>query len=173
MELDKHRKLIISKASVDDAFDIVRFLNVIGGETDFLTFGLNGFPLSIQEEKNIISECGGDGQSLMLVGKIDNEIVSQLFLERSPMVRLSHIGTIGVTVARAHWRKSIGKKMMLSALEWAISTNITKLQLAVRSDNEHAIQLYKKLGFHIEGTVTRAVRIGETYFDNYLMGLEC
>lgn len=158
---------------MDDAVDIVRFLNVIGGETDFLTFGLNNFPLSVQEEKNIITDCGGDGQSLMLVGKIDNKIVSQLFLERSTMARLSHVGIIGITVARDHWRKSIGNKMMLSALEWAISTNITKLQLNVRCDNEQAIQLYKKLGFHIEGTVTRAVRIGDAYFDNYLMGLEC
>ncbi len=173
MDINRQEELIISSASVDDAEDIVSFLNIIGGETDFLTFGLDNFPFSVQEEKNIITECGKDGQSLMLVGKIDNKIVSQLFIERSPMERLSHIGVIGITVARDHWRKSIGKKMMLSALEWAISTKITKLQLNVRCDNDHAIQLYKKLGFHIEGTVTRSVRIGDEYFDNYLMGLEC
>lgn len=45
--------IIITKASLDDAEDIVNFLNKVGGESDFLTFGLNDFPLSVEDEKKI------------------------------------------------------------------------------------------------------------------------
>ena len=107
----------------------------------------------------------------MLVGKINGEIVSQLFLERSNNVRLTHIGTLGVTVAKQYWRRSIGKKMILAAIDWAKSNHLTKLQLYVRTDNLGAIDLYKKLGFYTEGTITRAIKIENQYFDNYLMGL--
>ena len=163
--------LIISKANIVDAEDIVHFLNMAGGESDFLTFGLNDFPVSIAEEKEIITECNLQEQCLMLVGKINGEIISQLFLERSNNLRLSHIGTLGITVAKKYWRRSIGKKMILAAIDWAKLSHLTKLQLYVRTDNVGAIDLYKKLGFDIEGTITRAVKIENKYFDNYLMGL--
>lgn len=163
--------LIISKAGVNDAEDIVDFLNRTGGESNFLTFGLNDFPVSVVEERKIITECNEQEQCLMLIGKINGEVASQLFLERSSMARLAHIGTLGITVAKKYWRRSIGKNMILAAIDWAKSTHITKLQLYVRTDNVGAIDLYKKLNFFIEGTITRAVKIEDHYFDNYLMGL--
>ena len=61
--------------------------------------------------------------------------------------------------------------MILAAIDWAKSNHLTKLQLYVRTDNLGAIDLYKKLGFYTEGTITRAIKIENQYFDNYLMGL--
>ena len=172
MNLDDSSGLIISKAMVEDAVGIVDFLNTVGGETDFLTFGLSEFPISVEEEITIITECIEQEICLMLVGKIHGEVISQLFLDRSSLKRLKHVGTIGITVSKKNWRKSIGKKMILSALDWAQSQQISKVQLSVRSDNTSAIKLYENLGFVTEGTITRAVLIDGTYFDNYLMGLK-
>lgn len=164
--------LKISQASIDDAEDIVEFLNIVGGETDFLTFGAEEFPFSVAEEKEIIRECLEQNMCLMLIGKIDNQIVSQLYLQCSKKPRLEHIGDLGISVFKKYWGLSIGKHMMLAAIEWAKNNGITKLQLQVRTDNDRAIQLYKKLGFAIEGTITRALKIGDIYFDEYRMGLE-
>lgn len=172
MNLDDGSGFIISKALVEDAGGIVDFLNTVGGETDFLTFGLCEFPISLEEEITIITECIEQEICLMLVGKIHGEIISQLFLDRSSLKRLRHVGTIGITVSKKHWGKSIGKKMIFAVLDWAKSQKISKLQLSVRSDNASAIKLYENLGFVTEGTITRAVLIDGTYFDNYLMGLE-
>ncbi len=169
--LKNGEQLVISKAQVDDAKPLIHFLNRIGGETDFLTFGLNEFSLTVDEEKNTISQCLSSQQQLMLVGKINHEIVSQLFLDRSSTPRLAHIGDIGVSVGQKHWGKSIGKFMVSSALVWAKNNGITKLQLYVRTDNTNAIALYQKLEFTIEGLIPRAVKINQEYFDNYIMGL--
>lgn len=172
MNVNDGSGFIISKAVVEDANGIVDFLNTVGGETDFLTFGLNEFPISVEEEKAFIAECIEQEMCLMLVAKIHDEVISQLFLERSSVKRLRHVGTIAISVSKQHWGKSIGKKMILTALDWAKSQHISKLQLAVRSDNTSAIKLYEKLGFVTEGTMTRAVLINGAYFDNHLMGLE-
>lgn len=172
MNLDDGKGFIISKAMVDDASDIVDFLNTVGGETEFLTFGLCEFPISVEEEKTMITECIEQEICLMLVGKLHGEVISQLFLDRSSLKRLRHVGTIGIAVSKKHWGKSIGKKMIFTALDWAKSQNISKLQLLVRRDNTSAIKLYENLGFVTEGTITRAVLIDGIYFDNYLMGLE-
>jgi RimJ/RimL family protein N-acetyltransferase len=171
IELANNLVLVISKASIADAEQIVNFLNTVGGETDFLTFGANEFPLSAAAEKETITECLEHNICLMLVGKVGDEIASQLFLQRSKTPRLAHMGDVGISVSKKYWGHSIGRHMMLAAIEWAKTNGVTKIQLQVRTDNERAVQLYKKLGFIIEGTVTRALKIGGVYFDDYLMGL--
>jgi RimJ/RimL family protein N-acetyltransferase len=164
-------ELIISKAFVEDAAEIISFLNKLGGETDFLTFGENEFPFSVKEEKDVISEFLKNNTCLMLVGKIKGKIVSHLFIDRSDKERLEHIGDIAVSVEKNHWGKSIGFEMVSFAIEWAKDRKISKLQLQVRTDNDRAINIYKKLGFSEEGRITQSMKIGDTYFDDYIMGL--
>jgi RimJ/RimL family protein N-acetyltransferase len=163
--------LIISKASICDALPIINFLNHVGGETDHLTFGLNEFPYSVAEEEIIIAECLNNNKCLMLVGKINEEIIAQLFLDISPNPRLSHIANLGVSVSKKYWGLSIGAEMIVSALQWARENNICKVQLQVRTDNTRAVALYKKLGFVIEGTLSHSIKVNTIYFDDYIMGL--
>ena len=169
--LRDNTNLVISQPMPDKASDIVNFLNMVGGETDFLTYGKNEFPFSVDEEKKIISECLKSDFCLMLVAAIEDEIVSQLLLQRSSWPRLAHVGEIGISVSKKHWGKSIGRHMVLTALEWAKQKDIAKLQLQVRSDNERAVILYESLGFKIEGLLSRAMKINDNYFDDYVMGL--
>ena len=163
--------LIIARPTPHEAPYIIDFLNEVAEETDFLTFAKGEFPFSVVEEQEIITECLEANRSLMLIGKINDLIISQLFLDRSKKKRLSHIGDISITVSKKYWGKSIGKHMMQAAIEWAKLNNITKLQLQVLSDNERALKLYNKLGFVIEGKISRALKIHNVYFDDYLMGL--
>ncbi|WP_028389483.1 GNAT family N-acetyltransferase [Legionella fairfieldensis] len=163
--------LTIKKAEPEDAQEIIDFLNSIGGETDFLTFGQNEFPVSLKEEIDIINECLKKENSLMLVGKINQMIVSQLFLDVSNASRLDHIGHLGLSVKKSHWGQSIGKKMLVEAIGWAKKKNLVKIQLQVRTDNFSAINLYKKFNFVIEGTITQALKINNKFYDDFLMGL--
>ncbi len=171
IKLDDGIDLVISRPLPDKAKKIVDFLNEVGGETDFLTYGLGEFPFSVEEEKIIISECIESDFCLMIIAEIENEIASQLFLQRSNRSRLAHIGDIGITVSKKYWGNSIGKHMILTAIEWARQKGIAKLQLQVRSDNDRAIGLYKRLGFNIEGLIGRAIKLNGNYFDDYIMGL--
>ncbi len=161
----------ISKATIDDAKNLVYFLNTVGGETNYLNFGRDEFFISVEGERLIIAESIEQERCLILVGKQQGEIMSHLFLDRSPLKRLNHLGTIGLAVSQVHWRKSIGSQMMLTAIDWAKSKNMSKLELSVRCDNEPAIALYRQLGFSIEGRLTRSVLIDGVYFGNYLMGM--
>tara|TARA_R110002126_G_scaffold286752_1_gene438879 strand:+ start:2949 stop:3488 length:540 start_codon:yes stop_codon:yes gene_type:complete len=169
--LDNNERLIISKACNNDAEHIIAFLNRVGGETEFLTFGLGEFDVSLNEEIQIISNCLELNQRLMIVGKINDTIVSQLFLDRSNRTRLSHIGDIGISVGKAYRGHSIGTHMLSLAVGWSKANGLSKLQLQVRTDNHIAIKLYDKFGFTIEGTISRAMKINDAYFDDYLMGL--
>jgi RimJ/RimL family protein N-acetyltransferase len=164
-------QFIIEKARAEDAPKIIDFLNKIGGETDFLTFGLNDISISTQEEIEIINECLHNDTSLMLVAKMNDNIVAQLFLEVSTRVRLMHIGHLGISVSQSHWGKSIASRMLSEAIQWAKEKGLIKIQLQVRTDNESAINLYKKFNFSIEGIITNALKIDNILYDDFVMGL--
>jgi len=162
---------MINKATVSDAKAVVDFLNAVGGETDFLTFGENDFPISVEEEQKIIADCLERDTNLMLVAKINQVIVSQLFLDVSTQPRLSHIGHLGLSVSKAHWGKSIGSQMLEQSIDWAKKKRLSKLQLQVRTDNHQAIKLYEKFGFVCEGKITQALKIQQHFYDEFVMGL--
>ena len=164
--------LIIEKAHSEQAQDIIDYLNAVAGDSDYLTFGLNDFGLSLDEEQAIINDCLDNDNSLMLVATVDKKIISQLFVEVSPRPRLSHIGHLGLTVSKAYWRQAVGSKMLAEAISWAKNKQLLKLQLQVRIDNVAAIQLYKKYGFFIEGIISESLNIDGRTFDELLMGLK-
>lgn len=164
--------LIIKKAYRGQAQEIIDFLNAVAGESDYLTFGLNEFGLSLEEERAIISDCLDNDNSLMLVAAVDEHIISQLFVEVSPRPRLSHIGHLGLTVSKAYWRQAVGSKMLADAINWAKKKQLIKLQLQVRIDNVGAIDLYKKYGFVVEGTIRDSLNIDGHTFDELVMGLK-
>jgi L-phenylalanine/L-methionine N-acetyltransferase len=72
---------------------------------------------------------------------------------------------------RDDWQgKGAGTALMQAALDLADKwLNLTQLELEVYTDNEPAIQLYKKFGFTIESTLAQfAFRDGQ-YVHSYTM----
>lgn len=54
VELKNGAELILRKATVDDANDIIEYLNTVGGESNNLLFGEGEFKLTIEQEKTYI-----------------------------------------------------------------------------------------------------------------------
>jgi putative acetyltransferase len=78
---------------------------------------------------------------------------------------------IGMGVHDAWQGKGVGTALMKAAIDLADNwLNLHRLELEVYVDNEAAIQLYRRFGFTVEGTlVDWSFRDGE-YVDAYAMG---
>lgn len=76
VELKNGAQLILRKATVDDAKDIIEYLNTVGGESNNLLFGEGEFKCTIEQERTYIENFNNDKNSLLLLGVIDNRIVS-------------------------------------------------------------------------------------------------
>lgn len=57
-------------------------------------------------------------------------------------------------------------------MRWARASQVTKINLRVRTDNQRGLALYLSRGFLIEGTLSRQMLIRGEYFDNHCMGLQ-
>ena len=49
------KDIVIEKAKPEDAKALLGFLYIIGGETDNLTFGAEGLPISVEEEQDYLA----------------------------------------------------------------------------------------------------------------------
>ena len=62
-------------------------------------------------------------------------------------------------------------RLMETVIDFAEKSGIEIIELAVRSDNERAIRLYKKHGFQEIGVYKSYFKIDEKYVDFKLMNL--
>lgn len=167
------RTLLIREAVPEDARAILDYLAVIGGESDFLTFGRGELQITEPEEQAILRKfCEAENQ-LFILGLLDDVIVSTLSFSAGTRARIRHTGEFGMSVRREHWGKGIGSLMLDRLIAWGReNTIIAKINLHVRTDNLSAIRLYERKGFVVEGTISRGTCIDGTYFNQHCMGLE-
>lgn len=167
-----NEEVLIRKASTSDAEEMIKYLNVIGVESDFLTFGAEGFGGSVKEEEEFISSSLSKPNALFIVAEVNGKIVGNLNFSAGPRKRNYHVGEFGVSVLKEYWGKKIGEKLIKYLIKWAGENGIRKINLRVRTDNEKAVKLYNKLGFSEEGVLKRDFLIDGKFYDSYMMGLE-
>lgn len=109
-----------------------------------------------------------------LVAEVDEEGakkivgVIQLYINKS--LRVRHSGFVAIMVHTEYQGKGIGRKLFEKLLDIADNwIMLTRLELGVFVDNERAINLYKSLGFVIEGTKKFAAIKDGKYADEHIM----
>lgn len=144
-------EITIEKASPADAAAFLEFLKIAGAQTDNLTFGAEGLPLSEEDEAAFLAQMEDSKDSVMLVAKADEAIIGNASLSRLPR-RMNHRGELCIAVAKEYWNKGIGSRLLENILTFAKENSFEVLDLQVRSDNVRAIRLYEKFGFQKTGT---------------------
>jgi ribosomal protein S18 acetylase RimI-like enzyme len=71
----------------------------------------------------------------------------------------AHSGVLGMGVLPPFRGQGIGKRLILRTLDAARTFGLRRVELTVRENNKSAIELYKKVGFEIEGLQRGAVRL--------------
>lgn len=169
---DNNGRVIIRKAVKSDAKALIDYLNVIGGQSDFLTFGQGEFKKSIKQVEQSIENCIKKNNSLLIIAEINGNIVGNLDFSAGITPRIAHVGEFGVSVLKRYWGKGIGEALIKYLIEYSKKLGIIrKINLRVRIDNMPAIALYKKLGFIQEGIIRRDFFINGKFYDCLVMGL--
>lgn len=164
------QNIIIREATPADAAACMEHSRRVGSETDNLSFGADGFPISLEGEKEYIKMMHEAPRSVLYVAIKDGEVVGTVSLNGLPR-RMSHRVELGITVLMSEWGKDLGSRLMETVIDFAEKSGIEIIELAVRSDNERAIRLYKKHGFESIGVYKSYFKIDEKYVDFKLMNL--
>lgn len=78
----------------------------------------------------------------------------------------------GLAISRKHWRKGYATESILLVLRYFFrELRYQKCTVGMHSFNEPSLQLHRKLRFHEEGRLRRAVYTDGQYHDEILMGI--
>lgn len=162
----------IRHANPLDANQIVTFYNNVGGETDYLSFGQDEYPRTVNEMTQSLEELDAANGNCMLLIMAGEEITGIGTIDSSSKSRFLHVGTLGIVISQSHAGKGLGRVMMNALIDWCKHNGQTeKVSLVTRSDNKRAIALYESLGFEQEGIFRKDSYVNGTYYDSLSMAL--
>ncbi|MDP3386008.1 MAG: GNAT family protein [Eubacteriales bacterium] len=168
----ENTELIIREATKSDAKDLIDYLDKIAGESDFLTFGVGEMIISLEQEEMFLENSYKQENALIALVFLDERIIGCVSLAGGVKPRLRHVGEMGISVLEAYWGKGVGEMMIDYLINWSKKTGvIRKINLKVRNDNARGLNLYKRTGFELEGTVRRDMLIGNKFYDSIIMGM--
>ena len=164
--------IIFREPVVEDAQKIVNFYNFVGGETTYLSFEKDEYPLDVEAQKEDIVSTKAHPASIMLLAMDGEEIAGIGTIHSGNKIKSRHQGELGIVIAKKYQAKGIGTELMNRLIDFCRGNGVTtRIQLDTRCDNEVAVKLYEKLGFVIEGKLPNTTLIDGVYYDLYVMGL--
>ncbi|XMB87124.1 GNAT family protein [Mycoplasmatota bacterium WC44] len=156
----------------EDARALLQLLEILAEESENLNMIPGRIDKTVESEIQLINSRRENPKSNHLLALVDNKIVGMCGLNgRDNSSRISHRATLGIGILKEYCGIGIGYKLMSKQIDYAKSFGISKINLEVRINNETAINLYKKCGFEIEGTIRKAMVVSTGYADTYIMGL--
>lgn len=172
IQLKNGQLLIIRKPEVEDAEEMIKYVNMVGGESDNLLFGKDEFHLSVEQEIEHINKISNNPNILMLLGVIDNNIVSVAQISCSGRKRIAHNSEVAISVRKEYWRNGIGSIIMGELIKSAKDHGgIKNISLGVKASNSNAIAMYEKCGFRKAGVHKDFFNINGSFDDEILMDL--
>jgi putative acetyltransferase len=155
------RPLRLSDA--EDIYELMHMPNVLW-ETTLLP------STTIDAWRKTVEQWVSDEQVHVFVVDLGGKVVgtTQLKVGRG---REGHVGKIDIAVHDAYQGQGIEEMLSLAVIDLADNwLNLIRLEINVYTDNEQAINLYKRFDFEIEGRKRcNAFRHGN-YIDSYIMG---
>jgi ribosomal protein S18 acetylase RimI-like enzyme len=130
------------------------------------------FGSSYEEEKEApVGKYRESLPSVYTFGAFENgSLIGVVTLFPDGKRKMKHRASIFAMYVAAEARgKGVGKRLVETAIEQARELGrIEQVHLQVVTSNESAKRLYSSLGFEVYGLEKRALRIGDTYYDEEL-----
>lgn len=155
------RPLRLSDA--EDIYELMHMPNVLWG-TSLLP------SLTVDSWRKTVERWVTDEQMHVFVVDLGGKVVGAITL-RVGQGRGSHVGEVDLAVHDAYQGQGIGKMLLLAVIDLADNwLNLVRLEVNVYTDNERAINLYKRFDFEIEGRKRCGAFRRGSYIDSYIMG---
>lgn len=172
VQLKNGLQLTFRTPAEEDAENMIKYLNIVGGESDNLLFGRDEFRLTVEQEKEHIKNVSSNPNILMLLGIVDGNIVCIAQISSSNRVRIAHNSEIAISVKREYWGLGIGSAAMKEMIAFAEKHPVIKnISLGVKASNHTAIKLYEKFGFTKVGIHKNFFNVNGQFDDEILMDL--
>lgn len=160
------RKLIAS--------DIEDYKNI---RLELLMNEANSFGSSYDEESSFADSFWINrltSSKITILGAFNQEdLVGIVLYVKNPRKKMKHIALVNSMYVKNNYkRQGIAYSLINEALKELKEANVEIVNLSVVTNNQAAIELYKKIGFSIYGEEKKGIKVDNLYINMYLMTLE-
>ena len=160
--------MIIRELKIEDAEKYLQLNKETDAETPFLYFEENERKTTLEKQvKNI--QSGIEQGYVSLVCEIDNKLVGYVVGFTFEVNRRKYCMSIAIAMLQDYSSKGMGTELMKELIKRGKDKGITRFELDVSVKNKIAINLYKKMGFVIEGERKNSYIIDGEFDDDYIM----
>lgn len=154
-----------------DLTEIWRYINELSKEKTFISF--QGEEISLKDERTFLNSSIKkikEGKAILLIAQCNNKIVGVSDVNMRPRIS-SHIGILGISIAKNIRGKGIGKKLMEAIINESRKNlkNLRMLELECFASNPVALDLYKSFGFKEYGRLPNGIAHKGNFVDSILM----
>lgn len=160
--------MIIRQAVPEDAGAFLELLRQLDQETEFMMMEPGERTSTSDDLRNQIINLRNSGSVLLLLFE-GTRAAGFLSAQRNTPARMRHSAYLAMGIRKEYRRKGYGECLLKELFCWAEKENVTRLELTVMTHNQTALHLYQKMGFQIEGTLIRSMRIRDSWVDQYSM----
>ena len=150
-------------SDAEDIYELMHMPNVLWG-TSLLP------SVTVDAWRKTVEKWVTDEQMHVFVVDLGGKVVGAITL-RVGQGRESHVGEVDMAVHDAYQGQGLGKMLLLAVIDLADNwLNLVRLEVNVYTDNERAINLFKRFDFEIEGRKRCGAFRRGSYIDSYIMG---
>lgn len=141
--------------------DIENFTNLL---VSVDTYGFGGEAgRSISSTENLLSDVLQDAKKQILVAIDENQIIGYLSLFGNHSEMTGHRAHVSLGIIKAVDQDKVGRDLLNAGIQWAGDNGIYRLELSLPVSITGLIELYKNLGFLVEGERIDSLYINGEY----------
>ena len=139
---------VLRSAAAEDGQAVLDIFIRTHEETDFLCSYPDECAMTAENESDFLQKQADSEGAAEILAEIDGVIVGTAGIHPvSPRYKVRHRCEFGISVAKAYWRRGIGKALTEACIECARKAGYAQMELEVVADNAGAIALYRRMGF--------------------------
>ncbi|MGM8216342.1 GNAT family N-acetyltransferase [Bacillaceae bacterium W0354] len=154
-----------------DLGDAEKFLTLIKKveASGFMLYEPGERKTTVDDQKKMIERLTSDERSTIFVAEIDGNLAGYIVAIGGNVKRNRHSAYLVLGVDEDYQGKGIATKLFNHLFNWAEQVGITRLELTVIKDNIKAFNLYRKVGFTLEGEKVNSLLIDGNYANEYYL----
>ena len=165
------QKPVIRPACPADAVSLLTYLNTIGGENSFLSYGAQAVGSTARSGEEIIRDSTR-GCDRLIVAELDGLIVGAADLRTGHRRPIAHTAEIGLSVLRKYWQRGIGSGLLDYLVQDARRGGQVKvLNVTIAAGDAAAQSLCRRFGFEQIGRYSKFFCDNGRYEDGLIMNL--
>ena len=141
-------------------------------ESNFMLYEPGERKTTIEQQRKSIETILAKQNNTLFVAEVESNLVGFIAAIGNQFLRNQHSAYLVLGVLDMYQGQGIATKLFDQLFDWAKENKLSRLELTVIKDNNKAFNLYKKMGFTLEGEKVHSLMIdGEPMNEYYLYKL--